>query len=438
MAELLGLTVAAGGVILVAWLCRRYPYVSTIIVVAFSLRLAAAVVHQWVAPLPYGTADARTFERIAWEWAQGGLFDAMAHFNSASSYMYSWAASLLYAVTDRSALMLQAFNVVGGTLIVVHAYLIARALWGRRRAYTLAWIVAVFPFLVQISAVTHREVVIVYFLTLGLYAGVRWLDTERMRYLLAALALLSIGALFHGGMLAAVAGAMASAVGIAFWVLLRRLAVGRVRSGAAVGVFGVACVIGVLAYTGPPELSRVGVVTEVDPELVGNLAEARAREEAAYLEGMYPGSFRDLVVQTPVRVAYFLFTPFPWQVRGPSHAFALLDAMFYLFLFVGLWQSRARIAGDRRAVFLLAVTLVTLVAFALVTSNFGTALRHRAKFIPLLVALWATPVFGVRLLGDDPGDVEPGEGTIDGGADPPPAAGTGRGMALGTGGADGR
>lgn len=421
-----------------AWLCRRYPYMSTIIVVAFSLRLAAAVVHQWVAPLPYGTADARTFERIAWEWAQGGLFDAMAHFNPASSYMYSWAASLLYAVTDRSALMLQAFNVIGGTLIVVHAYLIAKALWGRRRAYTLAWIVALFPFLVQISAVTHREVVIVYFLTLGLYAGVRWLDTERMRYLLAALALLSVGALFHGGMLAAVAGAMASAVGIAFWVLLRRLAVGRVRSGAAVGVFGVACVVAILALSGTPELSKVGVVTEVDPELVGNLAEARAREEAAYLEGMYPGSIRDLVVQTPVRMVYFLFAPFPWQVATLGHAIALLDGLFYLLLFAGLWRSRKRIGGDRRAVFLLAVTLVTIVAFALVTSNFGTALRHRAKFIPLLVALWATPVFGVRLLGDDPGDVEPGQGRVDGGATPAPTAGAGLRMAFSAGEPDAR
>lgn len=435
MAELLGLTTAAAGVLLVTWLCGRYPYVSTVVVVAFSLRLAAAAIHQWVVPLPYGSADARVFERIAWEWAQGGLFDAMAHFNPASSYMYSWAASMLYAVTERSALMLQVLNVVGGTLIVVNAYLIAKAVWSRRRAYTLAWIVALFPFLVQISAVTHREVVIVFFLTTGLYASIRWMQTERMRDLLAGLVLLSIAALFHGGMLIAVMGAMVTAAGIALWVLLRRLAVGRVRSGAAVGVFGVLCVTGAVALTGPPELSRVGVITQVDPELVGNLAEARAREEAAYLQGMYPGSIRDLVVQAPVRVVYFLFTPFPWQVRSAGHAFALLDAMFYLFLFVGLWRSRGRIAGDRRAVFLLAVTLVTIVAFALVTSNFGTAVRHRAKFLPLLTALWATPVLGMRFLGDDPGDVDLGQ---DGNGDAAPAGRTGQGADLRLGGRDER
>lgn len=400
MSEILGLGTVVAGVAVVIELCRRYSYISTVVVVAFGLRLVAAVVHEWVYPLPHGTADAVVFEETAARWAEGGFLEAVSHINPARSYMYSWAAALLYAVTERSRLMLQGLNVIGGTLIVVNAYLIAKSLWGKRRAHTIAWFVALFPFLIQISAVTHREVVIVFFLTLGVYFGIRWVDSGRGTHLVMALVLLGAAVLFHGGLFVAIAVAMACLGALGLWQLVSRLLSGRVRVGALVGLIGLVGVAGTILGTGAlkTELSTVGAVAEVDVETVASMAEARAEDEAAYLEHTYPRTIGDMIVQMPLRVFYFLFSPLPWQVDSVYHAIGFVDMSLYVLVFWGLWQSKERILADRRATLVLLVTLATIAAFAAVTSNFGTAIRHRGKFIPLLAALWATPVLQKRLV----------------------------------------
>lgn len=400
MSEILGLATVVSGVAVVIGLCRRFSYISTIVVVAFGLRLVAAVVHEWVYPLPHGTADAVVFEETAARWAEGGFLEAVSHFNPAQSYMYSWAAALLYAVTERSRLMLQGLNVIGGTLIVVNAFLIAKSLWGKRRAHTIAWFVALFPFLIQISAVTHREVVIVFFLTLGVYFGIRWVDSGRGTDLVMVLFLLGLAVLFHGGLFVAVAVAMACLGVLGLWQLVSRLLSGRVRVGALVGLIGLVGAGGIVFGAGvlETELSTVGAVAQVDLETVQSMAEARAQDEAVYLEHTYPSTIGDMVVQMPLRVFYFLFSPLPWQIDSAYHAVGFVDVSLYLLVFWGLWRSRHRILADRRATLVLVVTLATIAAFAAVTSNFGTAIRHRGKFIPLLAALWATPVLQKRLV----------------------------------------
>lgn len=380
------------------WLCAKFEDISTVLVVAFGVRLMAAAFHQWVYPLPYGISDAVRFEQRAWEWAQAGLVDAVAQFDPTGPWVYSWVGAVVYSVTDRSELLLQVLNVIGGTLIVVNVYLIARSLWGRHRAYRVAWLTALFPFLIQISAVTHREVLIVFLLTLGIYGSIRWMESGRLRQLLLAASALVGSALVHGGLVVAVAAAVLVFVVYASAVVVRRLRAGRVRVGAAVAVIGLIGVASIVAMAGVPELSKVGDVVEVDVETLGQLAEARARGEAEYLSGMYPSSISDVLVQLPIRMIYFLLSPLPWDVSSTMHAAALIDSGLYALILLGLWKSRQHILGDRRATFILFVTLSAIAVFALVTSNFGTAIRHRAKFAPMLMALWAAPITDLRIV----------------------------------------
>jgi hypothetical protein len=299
-------------------------------------------------------------------------------------------------------LMLQALNALGGTLIVLNVYLIARELWGRQRAQTVAWFVALFPFLIQISAVTHREVAIVYPFTLGSLFLVRWVrrDKVRLRHLGAGLLFFGIATIIHGGMIAAIFGAVTFLVASAFKNSLKRLVVGQVKISAMVvfliiGGGGIGMAVG----GGIPEISKVGNLTGIGAEMIASMAEARAEGEAAYLEETFPTSLTEVVLQMPLRVVYFLFAPMPWHVSSAGHLIALLtDVTGYIIVFFGLWGSRHQIVHERGALALLAILLAAIAAFALVTSNFGTAMRHRAKFIPILAALWASPLFRFRIV----------------------------------------
>lgn len=134
MAEALGwagLLAAALGTLVLASRNRR---IALVLVVAFGARASAALFHFYVAPLPDGVGDAEAFERSAWEWAQDGVWSALSAFTGIDSYFYAWLASLVYAVTDRSLLLLQSINVFGGVLGVLATWVVARELWGERGA----------------------------------------------------------------------------------------------------------------------------------------------------------------------------------------------------------------------------------------------------------------------------------------------------------------
>jgi hypothetical protein len=397
---LLGFTSFAVAFSVVLWVSFLNEGVRLPLVVAFCVRGIAAWIHYWVYPLPFGVGDAAAFERTAWRWAQEGFVHAFSQFNPAASYVYSWFASLLYAVTARSPLMLQGINVLGGTLIVFHSYLIAKELWGKERARTIAWFVAFFPFLVQIAAVTHREVVIVYFLTLGVLFLVRWGYHSKLRHLVLAFGFLLVATIFHGGMISVILGAGLFVLGSTFGISLRRLSVGQIRIPAVVTGF---LVLGVAVGSGIAigqtfRLSSVGDLTNVDVDVVATMAQHRAEGEAAYLENVYPTSFLDVLWQGPLRVVYFLVSPLPWHISKVSHALVLSDVALYLVVFLGLWRSRDFIMKDHGAQAALFLLVMGIGAFAVVTSNFGTAMRHRAKFLPILAALWAAPLIRAQFV----------------------------------------
>lgn len=393
MSEFLGLTFLFAGFVSISFVSFIYRPVGYALIVAFSVRALAACVHYWVFPFPQGVADAVAFERTAWRWAQGGFFHALFQFDPTGTGAYSWAASLLYAVTDRSALMLQALNVLGGTLIVLNAYLITKELWGTNRAKIVAWFLALFPQLIQLSAVTHREVAIVYPFTLGAFFLVKWGRAKRVRFLILALLFFSVPTLIHGGFIASLVAAALFAGGSAFRASLRRLLVRKIKIPVVVVLLIVGGLGASVVITGEmPEVSKVGDLTEVTQKQIADRMQAAARGGAVY-RGINPTGSGNVVIQTPLRLAYFFFSPMPWDVRKAKHLLGLLDAALYFVIFWGLWRSRHRIWQNRGALAILFVVIVTASAFALGTSNFGTSIRHRAKFVPILAALWASPVF---------------------------------------------
>ena len=119
--------------------------------------------------------------------------------------------------------------------------------------------------------------------------------------------------------------------------------------------------------------------------------EVAARDRAVYLQGMKMYTMFDVFWQTPIRVIYFLFTPFPWMIKQFIDLFGLVDALLYVWLVVCLWKLRRFVFQNSNAKVLGLFILAGITVFAIATSNYGTALRHRAKFAPLLIAL-ATPV----------------------------------------------
>lgn len=112
---------------------------------------------------------------------------------------------------------------------------------------------------------------------------------------------------------------------------------------------------------------------------------------SAYLEDANVSTPEGAARFLPLGLAYFWFAPFPWIIRGFRQALTLPEVL------VIYWLVPSVIRGARRAVSfdfgrgstVVAVILIVSFAYALVEGNFGTAYRHRAQILPMVLAFAA-------------------------------------------------
>lgn len=374
---------------LVVWRVTRRlpPRAARIVLIAFALRAGLALVQAFLVDLVWSTQDATAFERKGAALAEGGL-DALvgnvvAGFPFNEGPVYSWLIGTVYWVLGvRAPLAIQAANVLMGTLAVVNAYRLGVLLWGRRAGLKVGLVAAVFPALVLWSAITMREAPFVLLLSYAALRTAQWARTGHARSLYVALASAAGAAVFHSGALAAAAAIVALAAVPA----IRGSQAGRVKKGA--GALGALLLVGVLLLA--MVQLRVGfdkVLSPLDIASIQASQTARARGNAAYLTGLRASTPVDLAWQGPIRMVYVVFTPFPWQVTSGFQLIGLIDAAGYSWLAYLGFRNRRAIWRDPGARAVLVILGFLVLAFGLGTSNFGTAIRHRQKFVILFIAL---------------------------------------------------
>lgn len=385
MADVLGWATLMVGCTWLVVSTRRWPHLRTAVLTGLALRVFLACVQTYVTPLPSSGEDDIFMEERGWEYAQLSLDDRLEVF-ATGSRLYSWCIGWLYSVTDRSHLMVIAINVVLGTVVVLLAGLLAQALWGARQARTAAWGTALFPMLMLVSAISLREVVVTAPLTGGVLLLVHWQRTQRMGTLVGALLLLLLASGFHSVVIF-------TFVGVMLLMMQHALAAAARGSGRALARVTVALVLaGLVAFVIVQSgwgLDKFGSVEGISEERLAVAQEQVLGSRSSYLTSIPIDGPVDALVQLPLRLVFFLFAPFPWMIRTPTDLFGLVDGAVYMALAV--LCIRALRAGSPGPVVRPVLVLggIVLCVFAIGVSNYGTAIRHRGKVAPLLVALAA-------------------------------------------------
>jgi hypothetical protein len=124
-------------------------------------------------------------------------------------------------------------------------------------------------------------------------------------------------------------------------------------------------------------------------DVITNSQEAASRDRAGYLRNFQSSSPVLVIVQAPIRIAYFLFTPFPWQVTEAADLVGLVDGLLYLTMVIIYFRRRRMLMDNKAARAVLLAVTGSIFVLGLFTSNYGTALRHRAKTAPVLICLAA-------------------------------------------------
>lgn len=400
MEHLLGFTGLAIVALITIYLALRHPTLQLVLLVAFLARAGAALFQFYVGSLPDSGADAITFENRAWEWAQAGPIGLWKTYLRFDSYMISRLIGTLYALTDRSLLLAQSLSVGCGTGSVYLVYKISDRLWGTSAAKKAAWAAALFPTLVLYSALTMREAYIWFFFLLGLLGVAYWAGGKAKKGSALAVSGFTVATFFHGGMFIALLAFLAL---VGFWAaknLVARLSAGFIRPAL---VFVVICsMIAIGSYAmGAFSVPKLGTIEQLtDTERILSRFERSSRDAASYPAWLVPDTLPEMIALVPARTVYFLYSPFPWDARGPKHLIGLADGLLYMVLTFFLWRNRRAIWRNRRSRAVFLVVLPVLLVYAIAIGNFGTGIRHRAKFVGGLILLAAPAIPRMLLKGN--------------------------------------
>lgn len=331
------------------------------------------------------TAMVDDFEGSAAELSSFGLRDIFTDFG-VNSNSYTWFCTLIYYAIGRNPVVLQVVNILFWIGSMANLQRMVGDLGCRRSGTWALWAFALLPTSVTFSVSILRESICIFMIS----SGARyWLSAfsrhNPIHYLLSGMFFI-LSAVSHYGCVVLL-------IGIATMPLLHRWTASQKKSRGIVFQFSAllmgGMLLAVLFYGGlfevvAPSLSGENLTFDDVSGISSTGGELAGRTN--YMGGLSASSPVDFLWQAPVRVIFFCFSPLPWMMSKMLDGFAFMDSVLYMIVLYVIFRSPRALLGDPRLLGATYLALLGIVVFSLGTVNFGTALRHRGKFLPLLLA----------------------------------------------------
>lgn len=252
-------------------------------------------------------------------------------------------------------------------------------------------IIAIMSFLPNLAitnSILLRETVMIFLIAVSVYTFVRWMENGSKMMMLISLALPIFGAQFHSG-------AIAPAAAYIGCLLLynrkeQRFNITKKSVLLLVLIFFAFQVVNTLwgeALFGS-KMSSIDSIEDITAT-----ADSHSAGGSAYEVGITTGNeLVDMVVNTPIRMFYFVMSPLPWAWRGLNDIIAFVfSAAVYGYCYVLAYKELKRNDNLQNKNYIIAclfIAVASALVFAWGVSNAGTALRHRDKFVcPYMVLM---------------------------------------------------
>ena len=285
--------------------------------------------------------------------------------------------------------MAQSISMFFGLGCVFLGWLVAKEIWGNNIAIKVGWTIALFPSLALYSVLFLREVYIVFFLLLGLYGLTCWIKTYSFKSIIIS----SIGFLgtifFHGGLM----------VGALIFMLIVGITsiVTFFKSSINFQIYFKSLIVSLVFITiiqaylsnkfSVPYFGYFKDATEIGN--IQNRTDIATRGTASWPEWTTINSPIEIFYKGPLRSMYLVFAPFPWDVNKFRHLIGMLDGFLYMYLCYLVLRNIKVILKDPILRIFLLLFLAYVFVFGIGVGNFGTGIRHRSKFVVILILLAA-------------------------------------------------
>lgn len=325
--------------------------------------------------LPSSGNDTEMFYLSAVQFARGGGAGHGGAFSELIGTFFSWVG--ISRLLGQFLIML--FSVVALHLLV---RIMEEGGVDAPKRKLVMYIACLLPNFAVLSSIFLRESVVTMLVAASLFYFMRWWNRGKQGLFLLSFVLAFCASLFHSGVVALAAG-----------YIVVRLLYNRKAGRFGLSARNILIAVLFLAVFVYLYMNYADVLFKkmADIESIEEIASGAGRGGASY--AAYVGnsdSVFNMIVYSPIRIIYFLFSPLPWHWRGISDVIAFcFSSVFYLIAIIKAFSVLKYKNNPKRnlVLALLILVLCTALVFAWGVSNAGTALRHRDKMVVLYCVL---------------------------------------------------
>lgn len=367
-------------------------YLTFILSASYIIRLILIVTHVYIYPLPDSNTDSVRFEMSGWLIAQGWTTGEIL-VEKNPGFIYSQLIGIIYYFFGRVKVLPLLLNVVLGVVVVYLTYkliyLISQKVsvsrWG-------AAIICMIPSSILYSVILRRDIIVMVAVLATTYFFSKWMILNNLKYIIYTLLFYSIGMLFHAGVFFLI-------IPLFMVIIINKstINVNFVRKNICnkrliyTGIVSSILILSIKDRLNEKLPKNIVDILSVD--IIKNRLIRLPKGRTMYLQSLFPENYFDVIWQTPVRIFYFLFEPMIWRVESLKDIFGLVDGFLFLIIIFCLIYSLIRnyktlnIMKKRIVNLLIGILIVQVFVFSWAVSNTGTAIRHRAKFLPVFIAI---------------------------------------------------
>jgi hypothetical protein len=351
----------------------------------------AALIHFFIFQLPDGKIDAVKFENYAWSFSQMPFNDYLLSFKTNTlALTFTWVLSLIYRLFGRSPLLLQCISIFIGVLCILFVYKLSFLLSNNeKKAKQSACILAVFPTVILYNSLILREVFVMFFLLLAFIYFAKWYISKNVIYGILTLVCFIPLYYLHSALILG---------GITFFIIFFIESIDFFKIRYRQNKFSIIHAI-LLSVTPLVTLYLFTILPGVKIPYLGKFDDIFTFSRilfqtkvtnfggSVYPDWLSPKSPLDFFLLIIPRLGYLLFSPFIWDLRAINHLLGFVDGLLYLFVFY--WIAKGILFEKHKQIItrILIILIPLLVVYSWGVGNFGTALRHRVKFIPVFIAI---------------------------------------------------
>ncbi|TDX42925.1 hypothetical protein C7954_11936 [Halanaerobium congolense] len=363
------------------------------IIIAFTLRMIFIILDYSFELLPYGW-DTGQFQSTAL-LIKNNLYNFRNLFynisESTSVKSYSLFVSFIYTILGSYEINIRIINALLGVLIAREVYDISIYTdFNKEMALKAAFLSVFWPSFIIFTSINMRDALII-FLTLNLIK--QFFKFKEHIILNKLIFLLDFIFIFY---------LRKQNLPLFIFIFIVYFIWKKVKNSAL--IYKIISILGLaFSFFGVLYLLEANIFPLLSFDYIAREMEYRTSGGAAYLEWISYNNIFDMIIYLPIRSLYFLFAPFIWDISSNIFIiFAFLESTMLIGII--LYTLRNFVISDKiynkRILLLLIFLAIGVLGYAVVTANFGTAIRHKMTFM-ILIFILISPYFNVISIVDD-------------------------------------